>query len=191
MKKVEPREIFPYTVYAQIRPAYRQEIIAEKGRRRLQVGDRISLLFENRKTVKYQVQEMCWAEKITDPEMIQAELDVYNELIPGEGELSATLFIEITDQKRARQELERFVGIDESVYLIVGNDRIRAYFEPGRMTRERIAAVQYIRFRLNKDQSRAFFEGKVYAGMAVDHPHYRVEVEIPPHIRATLAQDLT
>src|SRR5215471_19698545 len=91
--------------YGAEREAIRRRVIEHKRTRRVRVGDRISLLFEDRATVWYQTQEMLWVEHITDLDAIRAELDVYGALLPGRSELSATLMIEITEQERIRDEL--------------------------------------------------------------------------------------
>src|SRR4030042_4854025 len=91
-----------------------------KKRRRISVGDRVSLVFENRETVLYQIQEMVRAEHITSPEAIQDEIDVYNRSVPEDGELSATMLIELTDREGIRAEIDRLVGINAHVRLRIG-----------------------------------------------------------------------
>src|SRR5574341_953144 len=98
MKKIVLNDILGFAAYEKIRPEFRQEIIEKKKNRRVSVGDQISLVFENRDTVIFQIQEMLRAEKITDLDKIREEIAVYNEFIPNPGELSATLFIEIEDR---------------------------------------------------------------------------------------------
>ena len=105
MKPLTLDEIVGLERYAAIRDPYRERVIAYKKDRRLGVGDEITLLFEDRETLRFQVQEMLWVERIVDPEKVQHELDVYNGLLPGPGELSATLFIEITEPGRIRPAL--------------------------------------------------------------------------------------
>ena len=100
MKPLALGEIVGIDAYEAERDAYRARVVAAKRARRLAVGDRVMLLFENRETVRFQVQEMMRIERIRAPEKVQHELDVYNALVPGDGELSATMFIEITDTRR-------------------------------------------------------------------------------------------
>src|SRR5260370_15523108 len=111
MKKIELADIQNILDYEKVREEAQNRIIALKKNRRVQVGDMISFVFENRDTVLFQIQEMVRAERIVDEEKIQDEIDVYNELIPGDGELSATMFIEIQDQARIRETLEKLLGI--------------------------------------------------------------------------------
>src|SRR5512134_1549278 len=117
MNKIILDDILGFSAYEQVRQKFREDIIQKKQNRRVSVGDKVSLVFENRDTVIFQIQEMLRAEKITDLDKIREEIAVYNELIPDPGELSATLFLEIEDQSHLRDELLKFLGIDEAVTL--------------------------------------------------------------------------
>ena len=179
------------------RAATRQRIIELKRRRRVTAGDRISLVFENRETVRSQVQEMLRAERIVDPEKIQFEIDTYNALIPDPGCLSATLFIEITTAPDLRAELDRFIGLDRpgTVWLDLGAaGRVEAVFETGHSNESRISAVHYVRFRFTPDQRRAFLAA-AGAGrgvsLAVEHREYRHRTALGEETLRSLAEDLT
>jgi hypothetical protein len=148
------------------------------------------LVFEDRETLRWQVQEMCRVEGIRDPGAVQREIDVYNELVPGTGELSATLFIEITDSAAVRSELDRLVGIDEHVSLWVGDSATRARFDSRQMEEERISAVQYIRFSLSRDQMSRFSDARATARLVIDHPHYAAETTLPEPVHHSLANGL-
>lgn len=121
MKKIVLDDILGFVAYETVRDNFRKDIIEKKKRRRLAVGDKVSLVFENRDTVVFQIQEMLRAERITDLDKIREEIAVYNELIPNPGELSATLFLEIEDQSHMRDDLLKFLGIDECLSLRVGS----------------------------------------------------------------------
>jgi len=181
--------------YASLRPEYRRRLIEYKRGRRLAVGERVSLLFEDRETLRFQVQEMLLVERISDPEKVQHELDVYNELVPGDGELSATLFIEVGEAAQIRAELDRLIGIDEHLLLIVGDgastQAIRADFDPRQRETDRISAVQYIRFALPEEALARFCDPAVPARIRIDHPAYEEETEIPADVRASLIATLT
>jgi RimJ/RimL family protein N-acetyltransferase len=185
MKPVALDELVDRESYERLRPAYRERIIALKQRRRVAVGDRVSIVFENRETLRFQVLEMARVERIDDPVALQHELDVYNELVPGEGELSATLFVEIPDLARIRAELDRLVGVDEHVLLEAGGRAVRASFDPRQREEDRISAVQYIRFRVDAD---AVARGPVR--LRIDHPHYHAVADLAPETRASLLADL-
>jgi hypothetical protein len=155
------------------------------------VGERVTLVFEDRETLRWQIQEMCRVEEIRDRSAVQREVDVYNELLPGEGELSATLFVEITDAERIRAELDRLIGIDEHVTLLIGDERVRARFDEKQMEEDRISAVQYIRFALTPDLAARFQDASVPASVAIDHPAYVREARIPGPVRTSLAAGLS
>lgn len=177
--------------YEKVREGSLRRIIELKKKRRLSVGDKVSMVFENRATVIFQIQEMLRAEKITDLDKIREEIEVYNGLIPESGELSATLFLEIEDQSRLREELLKFLGIDESVFLKIGDRHsVHAKFEEGHSKEDKISAVQYVRFPFSQEQVRAFANGKEDAILLIDHPNYRATAGIEPEVRKSLAEDL-
>ncbi len=178
-------------VFEACRDELRGRIIAHKDRRRIEIGDRVTLLFEDRETLRWQVLEMCRVEGTRDEAGIQNELDAYNELIAGEDELSATLFVEITDMAEIRPELDRLIGMDEHVLLEVGDCAVRATFDPKQMEEDRISAVQYIRFSLPPDAAAAFRSGSAPVTLTIDHPAYTRQALLAPEVRETLAADLS
>ena len=190
MKPLTLADIPPPEVFAAARDTLRERTIAHKAARRVAVGPRVTLLFEDRETVRWQVLEMCRVEGTRDPAGVQHELDAYNELVPGEGELSATLFIEITDLAEIRPELDRLIGMDEHVLLQVGDRSVRAGFDPKQLDEDRIAAVQYIRFPLGEATARAFADPAVPARIAIDHPNYHAEAALEGATRDSLVRDL-
>ncbi len=190
MRRVQLEDLAGPARYAEMRDENRRRIIALKRHRRIGVGDRVTLVFENFDTVLFQTQEMLHVEHITDLDRVREELEVYNELIPGENELSATLLIEITDQPRIAAELQRLIGIDEHVSLRVGERVFPAEFAPGRSTDEKLSAVQYVRFRLTPEAARDVTAGDVPVAIEIDHPNYRESVTLDDGQRASLAGDL-
>jgi len=191
MRRVRLEDITGPSRYGEIRNEFRQRIIALKRDRRIAVGDRVTLVFENFDTVLFQTQEMLHAEHITDIDRVREELDVYNELLPGENELSATMLIEITDQPRVAEELQRLIGIDEHVSLRVGEQSFAAQFEPGRSTEDKLSAVQYLRFPLSPSAARAFAADAAPVEIRIDHPNYAARTTLSPTQRASLADDLS
>ena len=189
MKKIVLDDILGFAAYEKVREEFRREIIDKKKLRRVSVGDNISLVFENRDTVIFQIQEMLRAERITDLDKIREEIAVYNELIPNPGELSATLFIEIEDQTHLRDELLKFLGIDEAVLFKVGDHRVSAQFEEGRAKEDKISAVQYVRFPFGAEARQAFIAGAP-AEIAVDHANYRARQVLSAAVQKSLSQDL-
>jgi len=191
MRKIELEHIMGPSAYEKVRENFRRRIIELKKIRRISIGDEVSLVFENRDTVIFQIQEMIRAEKITDLDKIREEIEVYNGLIPEPSELSATLFLEIEDQSRIRQELLQFLGIDEVVFLKIGDQHsIHARFEEGHSKEDKISAVQYVKFPFTREQIQALAKGKEDAILLIDHPNYRARVSMEPETRKSLAEDL-
>lgn len=137
----------------------------------------------------FQIHEMMRAERITDLDKIREEIEVYNVLIPEPGELSATLFLEIEDQSHLRDDLLRFLGVDEAVFLKIGTRKIQARFEEGRSKDDKISAVQYVKFPFTADE-RAAFAGSAEAALLVEHPNYQAQVRLEAETRESLLADL-
>jgi len=187
-------ELVAIDAYEALREAYRARVMALKQERRLAVGERTTLVFENRETIRFQVQEMMRVERLREPARVQHELDVYNELVPGGDELSATLFIEIPDRTRIREELDRLLGIDACVHLELGGGedalRVRARFDERQLEEERISAVHYLRFALPPEARAALGDPARAARIQIDHPRYRHAAALPSALRAALVADL-
>jgi len=191
MKKVTLDEILGPERYERLRDDFRRRIIAIKKNRRVAVGEYITFVFENHETVLFQIQEMLRAERITDLDKVRFEVDVYNGLIPEEGELSSTMLIEITEQDRIRAELTRLLGIEKAVSLRIGaRFTIPAVFEAGRSKEDNLSAVQYVRFSLPLEAREAFADERLPARLVIDHPHYQAATELRPEVRRSLAAEL-
>jgi hypothetical protein len=196
MRKIEASELKDLTAYEKARETTRAAIIELKKSRRVSVGDRITLLFENRDTVLFQIQEMLRTERIVDEAKVRDEIDTYNVLVADEGELSATLFIEIPGIARMSHDeqiaaVNRFQGLDHgAVFLVLGSERIPGQFEEGRTKEEKMSAVHFLRFRLSKEAVRDLRDPGRPALLVVDHPNYQAEQVLVPAVRAELLRDL-
>jgi Protein of unknown function (DUF3501) len=191
MQKLTPADVPSLDDYLRRRDQERARIRPERARRRVAVGDRVSLHFENRDTVLFQIAEMMRVEEIRDPAKLAEEVRVYNDLVAADGELRATFFVEITDRGRIKDDLDSLVGLErEGLWLIVGDERIAAEFEPGHAREDRISAVHYVRFVLSPEQRRAIAGGRAPVAVEVDHPNYRARVELSADTLAALAVDL-
>lgn len=192
MKTLTASDITNLHEYELERGDFRRRVIELKSRRRIALGPLMTLVFENRDTVRFQIQEMIRVERIVQPDKVQHEVDVYNELIPGPGEVAATLFIEITDQARVQEVLDGFIGLDEPGHLVlaVGQARFAAVFAPGQSREDRISAVHYIRFPLGDEGRRALSAG-AEAALEVAHGDYRARQVLSEATVEELIRDLT
>jgi hypothetical protein len=166
--------------------------MALKRRRRIGIGPLVTVVFENRETVRFQIQEMARAERLISDAAIQGELDVYNPLIPGAGELSATMFVELTSPAALREWLPKLVGIERAVAVRIGDSVVRARPEEShaqQLTREEItSAVHYVQWSMTAEQVTGFATAAV--ALVIDHPAYRHETELHEAARAELLSDL-
>jgi Protein of unknown function (DUF3501) len=192
MNKVTRSEILDIAQYEKARNEFRSRIIALKKRRRLGVGPMITLVFENHETALSQIQEMMRAERIVEEKAIQHEIDTYNQLLPEHNELAATMFIELKDAGRVREEITRFHGLNsgDTMYLQVDDERLPAIFAAGQSDDRRISAVQYLRFRFTDGQRDAFVKGQGEVKLVIDHPNYKHMALIDGELRSELAGDL-
>lgn len=192
MKLVTPQELLSAADYEEQRTEIRRRIIALKKRRRITVGEYITLVFENRETVLFQIQEMLRTERIFAPEKIQEECDVYNALLPGIDELSATLFIEITDSDKIQELLDSLKGIDNSdiVAISIGMEKIFANFEAGHSNEEKISAVHFVRFASTPNFRDQLAQAGIPALLTIRHPNFQTEAPISDDMRQEWLQDL-
>jgi hypothetical protein len=193
MTKLTLDDISDLRAYERERDDFRREVIALKRRRRVPLGEFVTLLFENRQTVRFQIQEMARAEKLITDEAIETELRIYNPLIPGAGQLCATLFIELTSKDALMEWLPKLVGIEGAVALrLADGELVRAVVDEDhgkQLTRDEItASVHYVRWDLTPDQVERFTAGPVT--LVADHPEYTVETPLAADTVAELTADL-
>jgi hypothetical protein len=192
MRKLGLDDIKDLRAYERERDEFRKEIIAMKKLRRVQLGDLITLVFENTETMRFQIQEMARIERLITDAQIEHELSTYNALIPDRRELSATLFLELTDDEQLRKWLPRLMGIQRAVSFWLP-DGSRAQCVPQdeeRLTRDEITTtVHYLKFPFSDDQV-ASFRAQPGTRLVIDHPEYDAVVELSDEQRAELARDL-
>jgi hypothetical protein len=193
MPKLTLDDISDLRAYERERADFRREVIALKRRRRVSLGDIVTLLFENTATIRFQIQEMARVEKLISDEAIETELRVYNPLVPEPGQLCATLFVELTSKEALMEWLPKLVGIERAVALrLADGEVVRAVVDEDhdkQLTREEVtASVHYVRWELTPDQ----VERAAVAPLTllVDHPDYRHAVELDAAAHAELVGDL-
>lgn len=192
LRKLTVDDIADIRAYERERVAFRQHIIDLKRRRRVPVGPHITFVFENRDTIRFQIQEMARVEKLYSDEQIQTELRIYNPLIPEPGHLAATMFIELTSEPLLREWLPKLVNVERHVTLRLGTDEVRFVLDAQhetQLTRDDItSAVHYLHLSLDGAQIRQFGAGPV--ALVIDHPDYRFETSLAPGTIAELLGDL-
>ncbi len=193
MKKLTREDLLSLEQYAAQRAAFRKRLMAHRRLRRIALGENASLHFEDRLTIQYQVQEMLCIERIFAADEIQAELDTYNPLIPGGGNLKATLMLEYTDPQQRRKALAALVGIECQVWLqVMGHPPVRAIADEDlpRNDQDKTSAVHFLRFEFEPAMTASLRQGATLA-MGCDHPAYRVRTDaLPADISASLVGDL-
>lgn len=190
-------DIADLRAYEREREEFRDHVIALKKRRRVSVGPVVTLVFENRDTVRFQIQEMARAERMLTDEAIQVELDIYNPLIPEAGRLAATMFLELTSKAELEEWLPKLVGVERAVELRIGGSNGQPVVVPctpdaaheAQLTRDEItASVHYVYFELTTEQVDAFAAGDVT--LAVHHPQYDHATALGAETVAELLADL-
>ena len=193
MTKLSLDDIADVREYERERESFRERVIALKKKRRIGLGPFVTLLFENRDTIRFQIQEMARAERMLTDEAIQTELDIYNPLIPEPGRLSATLFIELTSKDELLEWLPKLVGVERSVDLRIGDEVVRARPEDAhdaQLTREDVtASVHYVWFDLTPEQTAALRTAPVT--LAIGHPSYEHATTLLPDTVAELVADVS
>lgn len=192
MKDLTLDELIPYAEYERQREAFRSRIIELKRRRRISVGPLITLVFENRDTLRFQVQEMIRVERIVDPVKVQEELEVYNAMLPRPGELSATLLIEIVEEDKIKELLDLFLGLDrgQSVAIRAGQDTMYGEFESGHSHETKISAVHFLRFKPPVTFTATLARREIPVILAIDHATYHEAAIVPWDMRQEWLADL-
>ena len=193
MNPVERSEILPLGEYESIRERFRARILEDKRHRRAPLGEIMTALFENHDTVLMQIQEMLRTERITNEAGIAHEIETYNELVPGDNELSLTLFIEVDDKAERDRKLVELAGVEERVSLEIGGERFAARAadrdgaEAGRTT-----AVQYHKIPLSSEAAERLRKGEAgEIALRVDHPSYTRRAVLAADVAAQLRSDLS
>ena len=194
MGRITRQTLMTLEAYARARPEFRTRVLEHKKRRLLQLGDNVTLHFEDELTIRYQVQEMLRAERIFEEDAIQDELDAYAALVPDGSNWKATMMIEYPDPQLRAVMLGRLIGIEDRVWVqVAGATRVYAIADEDseRETDIKTSAVHFLRFELETGMMRALKQGASLSA-GIDHPNYNVRVEgVARDIVAALAEDLS
>jgi hypothetical protein len=193
MQKLTRKDLYSLEEYTEMRDDFRKKIIAHKEDRRLELGENVLLMFEDRLIMQYQVQEMLKAEKIFEAEGIEEELGAYNPLIPDGTNWKATMLIQYTDVEERQQKLSQLIGIENTIWMQVeGFDKVFAIADEDleRDTEEKTSAVHFMRYELDNDMITAVKTGAAISA-GVEHENYQAIINpIVSNIRDSLASDL-
>ncbi len=193
MQKLKREDLWSLEEYHRERPEFRRKVMAHKRDRIVPLGPNATIHFEDRLTMHYQVQEMLRAERIFEPEGIQEELDAYNPLIPDGTNWKATFMVEYDDPEVRREMLSKLVGIEDKVWVRVG-DLPKVYpvadEDLERDQPDKTSSVHFLRFELTPEMVAAAKAGAPIS-VGVEHPLYTHAVEpVPENVRASLVRDL-
>jgi len=182
--------------YETIRDRFRSRVIAEKRERRIVLSDELTILFESHDTVLLQIQEMLRTERISGESGVLHELETYNDLVPGENELSATIFVEIAENDVRDRRLIELAGLEACFSIDVLGTKVRARNETRAVLPDRTTAVHYVKFPLGAELAARFVarakeNPSEVAAIVVDHPKLAFLTAIPPSAVAMLIRDLT
>lgn len=193
MPKISRDSLLTLEAYARARNEMRRRLMQHKNKRMVQLGEHVSLIFEDETTMRYQIQEMLRAEKIFEEADIQGELDAYNPLIPDGSNWKATMMIQYPDEAERRRRLTELKTIEDHVWIQVeGHDRVYAIADEDmqRSNEEKTSAVHFLRFELDQFMIPTMKSGATIL-IGIDLPAYTVEAqEISPSTRGSLADDL-
>ncbi len=193
MPHIERQSLMTLERYAKERPAFRREAMEHKLRRSVQLGEHLTLQFEDELTIRYQVQEMLRLERIFEEAGIQEELDAYNPLVPDGTNLKATMLIEYPEVDERRRMLERLRGVEDRVWVrVAGLEPVYAIADEDldRENETKTSSVHFLRFELSEPMRAALKSGAALA-IGVDHPEYRAALDpVAAPLRAALVADL-
>jgi hypothetical protein len=193
MQKLSRESLMTLEAYAKARKEFRARVIAHKKPRTVHLGENVTLIFEDRLTIQYQVQEMLRVEKIFEEQGIQDEIDAYNPLIPDGRNFKATMLIEYEDANERKSALALLRGIEDRTWVQVeGLQKVYAIADEDldRENEEKTSSVHFLRFELTDEMADSLKYGMTL-GMGIDHPHYRAAIEpVPAPVRDALLKDL-
>jgi hypothetical protein len=182
MRPVQRNEIIDYQTYEDRREKIRAQVLKEKDVRRVHVEPALTFLFETTETIRYQIQEMMRVERIVKESEIEHEIETYNEVLGGPGEIGCTLLIEIDDAKERAVKLHEWRTLPESLYArLEDGTKVRPKYDARQVGEERLSSVQYLKFPV---------QGRVPVAFGADHPALMVETMLTREQRAALAKDL-
>ena len=192
MPRIRRDSLLTLEAYARERTDFRARVIEHKKHRTVQLGDSVTLIFEDELTIRYQIQEMLRIERIFEEQGIQDELETYNPLVPDGRNFKATMMIEYTDPEERQRWLAKLIGIEDKVWIQVrGFERVGAIADEDlvRENEQKTSSVHFLRFELTDEMAQALKSG-VDLSIGIDHPRYRTTLNVPVPVHDALVKDL-
>jgi hypothetical protein len=192
MEKLNKSDLFSLEEYSINRDSFRKKVLEEKQHRKVYIGEHVVLLFENKNTIQYQIQEMLRIEKIFDAEGVQEELDAYNPLIPDGSNLKAVMLIEYPDVEERKEKLKILKGIEKKIWIKVGSHNKVFAIADEDLEREdetKTSAVHYLRYEFSASMINDWKNDSSVV-MGIDHENYKSsETIISSDISSSLSGD--
>jgi len=192
MKQLSVDKMLNIIEYEKVRTDYRRDIIEYKKNRRIKIGPNLAIVFENERTLSFQIQEIMRAERIVHDEKIQEEVDIYNSIMPPKNGLSATLFIEVTQEDQIKPILNQFIGLTtgKTIFLDFDGEKVFAQFEQGREEEDKISSVHYLKFNLEYKQMEMLADHNSDLKIGIKYNKYSYLIELSSHTKDSLYDDV-
>mgnify|MGYP001342517540 FL=1 len=193
MKQLSAEKMLNIIEYEKVRSDYRKDIIDYKKHRRIKIGPNLAIVFENERTLSFQIQEIMRAERIVHDEKIQEEIDIYNSIMPPKNGLSATLFIEVTQEDQIKPVLNQFIGLTtgQTIFLDFDGEKVFAQFEQGREEEDKISSVHYLQFKLESGQAEKLADQNSKLKIGIEYNKYSYLVDLTNHTKESLYEDVS
>ena len=192
MGTIRRESLLTLEAYARERTDFRARVIEHKKHRTVQLGDSVTLMFEDELTIRYQIQEMLLVERIFEERGIQDELETYNPLVPDGRNFKATMMLEYTDPEERQRWLAKLIGIEDEVWIQVrGFERVEASADEdlARENEQKTSSVHFLRFELTDAMAQALKSG-VGLSIGIDHSQYGAILDVPAVVCHALVKDL-
>ena len=192
MKQLSVDKMLNIIEYEKVRTDYRKDIIEYKKNRRIKIGPNLAIVFENERTLSFQIQEIMRAERIVHDEKIQEEVDIYNSIMPPKNGLSATLFIEVTQEDQIKPILNQFIGLTtgKTIFLDFDGEKVFAQFEQGREEEDKISSVHYLQFNLEYKQMEMLADHNSDLKIGIKYNKYSYLIDLSSHTKDSLYNDV-
>ncbi|PSJ17888.1 DUF3501 family protein [Nitrosomonas supralitoralis] len=194
MATITREDLLTLEAYSKIRKDFRAQVMAHKKKRKISLGENITIIFEDAVTIRYQIQEMLYVERIFHEDEIMHELETYTPLIPDGHNWKATMLIEYPDPAVRAVKLAGLIGIEDKVWVsIAGHTPVYAIADEDleRENSEKTSSVHFLRFELTSEMIQSLHHGAVLS-IGVDHPAYQASIDsVDSHVLTSLLKDLS